>query len=316
MATKKEKPNAAAQSLVPELDKDSRKRLDKLSEDWDKVGGAFNFLAGDIRLLLEHYQPLRNLIRDIAQNRQADAPLPPEGPTETAPQHAQPMQDEAAAQTAEQAKEAAEALAQMQTQVQTLSEQCLALKDDLDQCSATAEKLLQEKKEAQQALRLLEKQLQQAQKELTASRNELDRMGSTAAEVRLLQTDATLARRLDLADLPDDATQALVRLVAVLAQRDNLERLWTALKERCETENRPAKEEESALLAAALTWYNHNWRSKPYQLVTAPPNMAYNFECHLRSQHSSAGEKITDLRLPGIADGSGRLLCKALVSTH
>jgi hypothetical protein len=54
--------------------------------------------------------------------------------------------------------------------------------------------------------------------------------------------------------------------VAVLAQRDNLERL-PALKDRCEAENRPAHTAERALLAAALSWYNHNWRSKPYQLV-------------------------------------------------
>lgn len=309
-ANKKEKADAAEQRTAPALDKDSRKRLEELREEWDKAQYFVSkkLTVSDLRLLLEHHLPLQDLIHAIAQNRLEDAALPPEG--QTAPLYPQKVQAKAAEQAA------AAAQAQAQTQVQTLTQQCQALQSDLTQCSAATEKLLQEKAATQQAQRQLEKQLQQTQKELTTARNELARKGNAAAEVRLLQTDAALAQRLDLADLPDDATQGLVRVVAVLAQRDNLERLWSALKDRCDAENRPVNEEESALLAAALAWYNHNWRTKPYQLVTATPNMAYDFERHLRSQHTSAGEKITALRLPGIADGSGRLLCKALVNTH
>jgi hypothetical protein len=308
MAIKEKKADAAEQRTAPALDKDSRKRLEKIQGEWDKPQSRLSekLTVADLRLLLEHHLPLQDLIRAIAQNWLEDAALPSEG--QTAPLHPQKVQAEAAEQAA--------AAAQAQAQVQTLTQQCQALQSDLTQCSAATQKLLQEKAATQQAQRQLEKQLQQAQKELAATRNELTRMGGAAAEVRLLQTDVALARRLDLADLPDDATQALVRVVAVLAQRDNLERLWTALKERCESENRPANSDERALLAAALSWYNHNWRSKPYQPLTPAPNSAYDFERHLRSQHTSAGEKIADLRLPGVADGSGRLLCKALVSTR
>lgn len=307
---KKDKFNPMEQIPVQELDKDSRKRLEKFQEEWDSTHSFMleKLTLPDLRLLLEHYRPLQDLIRAIAGTAQGGSPLAAAQQTSDLREQLQDTENIAQAATAAQAEAEAE--------VDALSQQCQALQHDLNQCSAASQKLLQEKTSAQEALRQLEKQLQQAQKELASTRTELARVGSAPAELKLLQSDSELARRLELADLPNDVTLALIRVVAVLAQRDNLERLWAALKERCEAENRAAHAEERALLAAALSWYNHNWRNKPYQLVEVASGAAYDFERHLRSQHTTGGEKISDLRLPGIADGSGRLSCKALVSTR
>ena len=129
----------------------------------------------------------------------------------------------------------------------------------------------------------------------------------------LLRDDPELAQAIGLAGLPDDDTQALIQTVAVLSQLDNLQRLWDALKERCEAGNRPASASELALLESALAWHNHNWLTRPYRLIEATPSSAYDFSRHLPSRHTPKGETVAALHLPGIADGSGKPLCKALV---
>lgn len=308
---KKDKHDQLEQIPEQELDKDSRKRLEKIQMEWTKTPDSFmleTLTLPDLRLLLEHYSPLQELIRAIAGTEQGGSPL-------AAAQQTSDFREQRH-DTSAIVQAAVAAQAEAETEADVLRQQCQVLQQDLNQCSAATKKLLGEKTSAQDALHKLEKQLQQTQKELASTRTELARVGSAPAELKLLQSDSELARRLELADLPNDATLALIRVVAVLAQRDNLERLWSALKERCEAENRPAHAEEHALLAAALSWYNHNWRSKPYQLLEVAPGAAYDFERHLRSQHTTSGEKVNELRLPGIADGSGRLSCKALVSTR
>jgi hypothetical protein len=120
---------------------------------------------------------------------------------------------------------------------------------------------------------------------------------------------------MDLADLPADNTQALIQTVAVLAQFDNLKRLWEALKDRCEAGKRAVTDHEHTLLQAALAWHNHNWRSLPLRLIDVAAASRYDYETQLRSRHVTKGETVAAMYLPGIADGSGKTLCKALVQT-
>lgn len=265
-----------------ELDKEQRKRLEKHSEDWDVPNKWSNekLTAFDLRLLLVHHAPLQALIRHIA----------------TQPAGAPPL---AAAATAEA----------------TIA----SLKAELAQCTATSGSLLQDKRDLQHTCRQLEQQLQQAKKEQAASEARLAQASrEQIREIKLLREDDALARRLDLVDLPADQQQALIQVVAVLAQRDNLERLWTTIKERCEAENRTVSSDERQLIETALDWHNHNWRSRPFQLIDPQPGASYDYSQQLRSHHTPAGEQVSATRLPGIADGGGKALpmCKALVCTR
>lgn len=290
---------------VEALDKQSRKRLEKFQAEWDKASETFlleRLSLPDLRLLLEYHAPLQALIRAIAGSPQGGVPL-----VTDLGSHAEGAQCQAPSAIEEHAAV---------SEAEHWREQCEALQQDLKQCSAATNKLLQEKNAIQQTLDKKEKQLQQVEADLSTVRAELACAGRAPAELEWLRRDTELARRLELTDLPGDATQALIRVVAVLAQRDNLERLWSVLKERCEAENRAVDSNELALLTAALAWHNHNWRSKPYQLLEETPGTPYNFERHLRSQHACGGETISELLLPGIADGRGRLICKALVRTQ
>lgn len=322
-----------------ELDKDSRKRLEKMAEDWHEVNLLPQRLtAFDLRLLLEHHAPLQELIRSIAATgitgitgitaataspQTPTAPAPPEDTEYTEPQ-AQEQADAAAWAEQEQAlQNAQQTLAQTRIELEhahrqydNLQQQCHDTAQQLTQCTARAQQLLQDKQTLAQQLQTLEQQSQQLRHQLHDSRQQLAHRRTAPAALTLLRADRALAQKMELDELPDDDTQALIHTVAVLAQRDNLERLWNTLKDRCEADRRPASADERALLQAALGWYNHNWRTRPYRLNEAAPSSGFDFNQHQRSQHTPSGETVTALLLPGLHDGSGKALRKALVSTQ
>jgi hypothetical protein len=292
------------------LDK-RRKRLERLANSWETQESlplfGEGFAPADLRLLLERYEPLRDLIRALV--------AAPGNVSPVAPQTQRPEKEELVrlqselAQTKSQFGDLQQHLAQCQADTRSCRQQNLDLTREHESCRQQNLKLTQEREQ-------LDKQLQKAIRDLKSCRAERDHSLATSTELEILRKDTELAQRLELADLPADQTQALIRVVAVLAQRDNLERLWNALKERCERQDRPASEAELSLLRGALGWHNHNWRAHPLRLIEAPASGAYNFEQHLRSQHTSAGETISESRLPGILDGSGKTLCKPLVTTR
>lgn len=295
-----------------QLDKDRRKQLEKLELDWTKSPDKFGLLKltlPDLRLLLEHFAPLQELLRQIA------------APTQSTPPMAEAQSGATHQPAASQATEQLQAeLQQAHGECSQLKSQCEAALHDLAECNAVVKKLLQEKEKLQQNnktlkqdCKQLEKQWQQAQEQLGTSQAA---QKPIPPELTLLRSDPDLAQRLDLPDLPSDDTQALIQTVAVLAQHENLERLWSALKDRCEADNRPASAPERALLETTLAWHNHNWRTRPYRLMEVTPSSAYHFENHLRSRQTPTGETVASLVLPGIADSSGKPLCKTLVSTR
>lgn len=287
------------------LDKSSRKRLEDLGKQWEKPvsGSLFNndaLTLPDLRLLLEHYQPLQDLIRNLI--------AVPAGVAPAAVAQQITILRERLAEEEDKCRIASADFSRIQSELSKAQARCRALQSDLVECNTATQQLLQAKDK-------LEKQLQLAQKDLSVCRTELDHFGNAPAELTLLRGDAELAQRLELIDLSDDNTRALIQIVAVLSQSANIERLWQALKERSEAKNRPANEAERGLLKSALVWHNYNWRTHPYRLIETTPHTPYDFDRHLRSQQTPTGEKISEQRLPGIADGSGKLLCKVLVST-
>lgn len=303
----------ANNSSVPDkLDNDSRKRWEKLESQWAKSPGELglsNLTLPDLRLLLEHFASLQELLRHIAAPAQHTIPTA-EDKSSAAPQPAtlQPME-----QLQTQLQQARTELQQTKSEFNHLTSQCQAAQRDLAASNTAVQKLQQDNKTLKQTRKQLERQLQQTQEQLSACQAIQMQI---PLELALLRRDPDLAQRLDLPDLPSDDTQALIQTVAVLAQLDNLKRLWETLKDRCEAENRPASEPERALLEAALVWHNHNWRTRPYRLMEATPSSTYHFERHLRSRQTPTGETVAATDLPGIADNSGTPLCKALVRTH
>lgn len=164
----------------------------------------------------------------------------------------------------------------------------------------------------------LEKKYQSIQQELAKTQKELAKEKGRFSDLPvlvLLRADQQLAENLGLLPLPQDCIDALTQVVAVLSQRDNLKRLWEFLRERCESERRVVNHVETTLLTAALAWHNYNWKSLPYELVETQAGSRYDYKTQLRSRHVTKGELVEEMLLPGVAEGSGELLCKILVRT-
>ena len=278
-----------------DLDKDARKRFDRLVQDWGKDPGSQwwseKLFPSDLRLLLEHFLPLRELIQEIASSSRceeevhalSDENVDPDANNSTTdlPDNVLIELDEKQSQFDKQTKK-------------------------LEECYAIIENLNKEIQELQNDKRILEEKLAtQRAKE-----------ANTLPELDVLRSDRDLAIAVGLEELPKEMNLAIVKVVAVLAQHDNLIRLWTVLKDRCETGSRAASQKENQLLKGGLAWYNHNWPNRPFKLCEAEPGVPYDFKQHLRSRNTPNGEVISEFLLPGINDGGGKPICKVLVRTR
>lgn len=269
------------------LDKDERERLEKLSKAWNKETKSSllspNFNPADLRLLLEYFLPLRELIHQIAAT--------PSGQSVPSAQVKAEL-DEAEFQA---------------LQVQLVSSQAEAVR--------LRQLLADERRQADE----LEKELERLKQLLAARELELAKLRRQATlppVLEQLRSMPALASRMDLGDLPADPTQALIRAVAVLSQLNNVERLWDALKEICESERRSATNDEIALLQTALDWHNYNWRKKPYTLHRPHMDAGFDFKTAQRTGTTPSGETLAAVWLPGIVSGSDSVQKKALVATR
>lgn len=319
-------------------------RLEQLSKQWsEQANPSFfdKFTPADLRLMLEHFQPLQQLIQTVAQGQEpsAAAAVQPESKRTVEPsQNEQELKD--TIQGLEKAlRSSQEECTRLQQQAEHDKEQLKQASDSIQSQTALIESLQQklatltaehEKQQAQltQDIQAANAHLQQTQSKLQQQQqqvSELSQQLSTTqaqlrefqppAELTFLRNEPELMQALGLS-LPDSNQQALIAMVAVLAQKDNLERLWDNLKDRCESEKRPATHEEDNLLNAALAWYNHNWKTRPFQLLTPTAPSGYNFETQQKLKHQTDGETVSQVWLAGIADGAGKPLRKTLVLTQ
>jgi len=288
------------------LDRRAQDRLDRLSRDWESDPSSYfleKLTPADLRLLLEHFKPLRRLIREIAAGSAA-----PSGEESAELDALREELEEARAAQEELRRERDEALAAQKR-----------LRDQLHAAEQTHETLRRERDAARREREELQQRYRTLEAELAASRSEAQTLRQRRSDhpvVAILRRDTALAAALGLEALDGPEPEPLIRTVAVLAQMETIRRLWDRLKERCERERRPATGDERLLLETALAWHNHNWPSKPYQLVAPQPGSAYDFNSHQRATATASGDTIAALWLPGIMDGSGRIQQKPLVTTQ
>lgn len=299
-----------------------QERLNELAKQWGEQAkpapAMFDkFTPADLRLLLERFAPLQQLIHKIATD---DAPVVSN--LAHTPAEEQPSANNAEVTILQQK------IAELNTELETLQQQSAQDKQQLVQAAevqktqnqqlqqyadskAEHEQQLQQEKDAANRY---QQQASQLEQEVASLRKQLAQF-QPPAQLQILRSDTELTRSLGL-DLTGNDQQALIAMVAVLAQKDNLERLWDSLRERCDAEKRAASAQEQALLTAALSWYNHNWKSRPFQLLEPATGTGFNFEQHQKAKHQTDGETIKQVWLPGLADGAGKPLRKSLVLTH
>lgn len=312
--------------MQKDLDKKDQKRLGELTESWNGAISGWGYdremKAADLRLLLENFAPLQNLIRAlVAETVGGHAPIT------TAPHLAETQaHHDDNGDLAKQLEAALLAKAQAEQEI-------IGLKKDLNDCNNAVARMLKTRDEHQSTIdtlrheyqqtqqqwaqdrQKLERELWQCKDELNECQEQLQRNGRAPFELEFLRKDSALADVLGLAHLPADNIAALTRVVAVLSSEDGVKSVLSALKDRCEAENRAINANERALLVASVAWLNHNWPSYPYQLVDVPAHSDYKFETQQRFKHSATGDTVTETILLGFADSAGKVICKPLVRT-
>lgn len=284
-----------------------RERLKMLSEEWERSEAGYGYLssltAADLRLLLESHLPTRALIRAIAVGGEAQT------------EEASPRSAEAPTPTFAAEDEAAHAEARrLQEEVQELRVQNAELKKH-DQ-------------EARRQLSELESQLRDAQRDALRAKNEKQALARELDDLRrqppLGEAGTALAALCDRPQLQQHMglqglrmdVDSLVRMVAILAQKDNIEQLLKALGEEAQKRATPLADDERALLGAALTWLNYNWPTMPYRLVWPALNDPFDFDAHVRAKSTPTGETIAAVLTPGLQDGRQNWVRKPLVMTR
>ena len=296
----------------PGLSGKQQKRLDELAKDWEtECKGIFSgFSLSDLHLLLQHFAPLQQLIRQLAVSKD---------PVQTDVR--QPVSTAYGDETLSLAQEAASVNPDQRDELAALLQQERDLRTQLENKLSDATSHLSHSQQQCQRLEQTLQQLQQQQQQQQQQQRhhaELDalRQAGQSPVVTLLCQDVSLATDLGLDGMGADGSADLVRCVAVLSQLDTIRQLWDLLKARCEQQLRPATDGELALLGSALAWHNHNWRQKPYQLYQPALASGFDFNKAQRALGTPpSGESLRGVWLPGISDHAGRLQKKALVVT-
>lgn len=135
-----------------------------------------------------------------------------------------------------------------------------------------------------------------------------------APELKLLhavKADAELAQAWLWAD--ESEGRQLVRLLAVLAEWDEVLSLWSRLADRCKTDQRAATPTECSILQAALALHNLRYRNRAAQLATAEISAPFHHETMERG--TSKGSSVAEIWLPGLTNAAGQLQKKPVVKT-
>ena len=216
-------------------------------------------------------------------------------------------------------------LTQEQTQRKEQEDQ---LADANNENAQLRQKLTQEqtqRKGLQDQLAVANKELQQLQKE----RNELERklnavpppdtlreqLKPEMALLEAVKADAELAQVwLHSGEVSNEnEARQLVRLVSVMGDWDQLQRLWSRLADRCKKDKRPITKIEEAVLKTALDFHNLRYRDHAAELVYVPVGSDFHLETMERG--TPQGSTVRAVWLPGLKNAAGKLQKQALVQT-
>ncbi len=263
--------------METDMDKDERKRLERLQEDGPKGvkgWGLVDLTYPDLQLLLVADPKIRKLIRQIIQ-----------------PMLAAPAGDKATAAASDENVSETETVSR---QVEPPSPPPPIIKIE----------------------KVIESVIQKVPYEVRVEVPVHDPLrGQLAPEIKLLQAvkaDAELAGNWLWAD--ESEGRQLVRLMAVLSDWDEVLSLWGRLADRCKRDQRAVTTTELAILQAALALHNLRWRDRAAQCVQAQIGAAFHHETMERG--TPKGNTVAEVWLLGLDNAAGQVQKKPVVKTH
>ena len=270
-----------------EMDKDERKRLERLQEDGPKgvKGWVLEKLSyPDLQLLLVADPTIQDLIRQIVKPMFAA----PEG---------------------EEATDAVELVSDTDTKSEIEAEP--PAKDQKAKSKVSAV-LHQDSENSHVALPAPVIEYREIIKEVPVQDPLRGQLAPELALLKAVKADAELAQAWLWAD--ESEGRQLVRLLAVLSEWDEVLRLWSCLADRCKNGQRAATPAELHLLQAALALHNLRWRDRSARLVRVDSGVPFHHETMERGP--SKGNTVTKVWLPGLENAAGQAQKKPLVDLH
>lgn len=220
----------------------------------------------------------------------------------------------------------AAAWTQLQTEYAELEQQYNQLQQATSSLKAHYDELMQQHKQRQQENADLAQQITQAQQEASSLKTQLQQASENATkqilhnlkpwtdfQTALLQ-DRALAKLLLEQYSEEDALPQLIRLIAVAAQWEQVERVWDELKQRCDREKRPATAQELALLNYCVAAHNLAWHNRQAKTNDIAIGTAYDSKKHTRA--TPRGDTISAQWLPELYNAGGIIKRQALVYTE
>lgn len=116
-----------------------------------------------------------------------------------------------------------------------------------------------------------------------------------------------------LGDTDEAEARQLVRLIAVVAQWDQVLQLWDRLVARCKANRRHANDTEMCILLSSLAVHNLIWHGQQAQLCSVDIGDDFDFTQHGRG--TPRGDKVKAVWLPGIVNAAGMVCRKPLIMT-
>lgn len=207
---------------------------------------------------------------------------------------------------------------------ESIQSQLQAAQSDLKtaQSNLSSAKIAQQ--QTQQALDSAKKECGSLQKERDKACQDLQAFQDKVLAVPIvaeLNKQDELCRRLGMGDLPHDPIYAAQKVIVVLGQKKNVERLHKALKDACEQQQRGITASERALLAFAVDCFNLQTSEdeERWSLLDVPSGAQRNSDLHERSTGSAPSEQVGQMWLPAVVQGSDdaklKVWLKALVTT-
>ena len=282
-----------------EMDKDERKRVERLQEDGPKgVKGGWSLeklTYPDLQLLLIADPTIQDLIRQIVESMLA---APEEEDTTDAVESASDAseQDETEAEPPAKLKKVkSKASAALNTRHASLN---------IAPPPPPAPVIKIE--------RVIEKVPYEVRVEVPVQDPLRGQLAPELALLKAVKADAELAQAWLWAD--ESEGRQLVRLLAVLSEWDEVLRLWSCLADRCKNGQRAATPAELHLLQAALALHNLRWRDRSARLVRADSGVPFHHESMERGP--SKGNTVAGVWLPGLENAAGQAQKKPLVDLH
>ena len=314
--------------------------LEKLQEDakngkYDDDLSIYIF-AFKLHLLLSADITTRKLILDIVKDAQStdrkNAGTAVQERTDAVADEAGTTQNDVLAHTQKENTLLRQKLTQEQTQRKEQEDQLAVAKQENTQLRQELTEEQNQRKELQDKLADANNELlklQEQQQQLQKKRNELESKlkavppPDTLREqlkpemdlLKAVKEDAELAQVwLHSGEVSNEnEARQLVRLVSVMGDWDELQRLWSRLADRCKKDKRPITKIEEAVLKTALYFHNLRYRDHAAKLVYVPVGSDFHHETMERG--TAQGSTVQDVWLPGLQNAAGKLQKQALVQT-